>query len=172
MAINSEIENLKSIPLFTAFEPGALQLLVFGAETRLLRAGDVLFRRGEATNGGFIILAGSMALETHDDGRPADKIAQPWTLLGELSLILQGTHQVTAIARQPTTVLKISRERFLELLDRIPQRRPSCVSSSEVASRNSANNSHSIPSPEWITEDWREPEAAERSCETVSNSDS
>ena len=51
MAVNSDIENLKSIPLFTAFEPGALQLLVFGAETRLLRAGDVLFRRGEASNG-------------------------------------------------------------------------------------------------------------------------
>jgi CRP-like cAMP-binding protein len=120
MAVNSDIENLKSIPLFTAFEPGALQLLVFGAETRLLRAGDVLFRRGEATNGGFIILAGSMALETHDDGRPADKIAQPWTLLGELSLILQGTHQVTAIARQPTTVLKISREMFLKFLEQNP----------------------------------------------------
>ncbi len=120
MAVNSDIENLKSIPLFTAFEPGALRLLVFGAETRLLRAGDVLFRRGEATNGGFIILAGSMALEAHDDGKPADKIAQAWTLLGELSLILQRTHQVTAIARQPTTVLKISRERFLEVLEQNP----------------------------------------------------
>jgi CRP-like cAMP-binding protein len=120
MVVNSDIENLKSIPLFTAFEPSALQLLVFGAETRLLRAGDVLFRRGEASNGGFVILAGSMALETHDDGRPADKIVQAWTLLGELSLILQGTHQVTAIARQPTTVLKISREMFLKVREQNP----------------------------------------------------
>jgi CRP-like cAMP-binding protein len=120
MTVNSDIDNLKSIPLFTAFELGALQLLVFGAETRLLRAGDVLFRRGEVSNGGFVILAGSMALETHDDGRPADKIAQAWTLLGELSLILQGTHQVTAVARQPTTVLKISRELFREVLEQNP----------------------------------------------------
>ena len=61
-----------------------------------------------------------MALETRDDGRPADKIVQAWTLLGELSLILQGKHQVTAIARQPTTVLKISREMFLKVLEQNP----------------------------------------------------
>ena len=90
MAVNSEFENLKNIPLFMAFEPGALPLLVFGAETRLLRAGDVLFRRGEATNGGFIILAGSMALETHDDGIPPDKIVQAWTLLGKAPSSFRG----------------------------------------------------------------------------------
>jgi hypothetical protein len=44
------------------------------------------------------------------------------------------------------------------------------MSSSEAASRNSANTSNSIPSNEWNRKHWCEPEAGELSYETISGS--
>jgi len=120
MAVDSDIENLQRIPVFAAFEPEALRALAFRAETRVLRAGDILFRRGEASDGGLILVVGSIGLETHDDGRPADKILRPWALLGEIALVANTTRPVSAIAREPSTVLKIPRPLFHYILEQHP----------------------------------------------------
>lgn len=120
MALDDDIGNLRRIPLFEDFETEALRLLAFSAETRLLRAGDALFRRGEPSNGGFILTKGSMALQSRDDGRPADKIVRPLTLLGETALVAATTRPITAIAREPSTVLKITRSLFHRILEEHP----------------------------------------------------
>ena len=73
MALEDDIANLRRIALFEDFETEALRLLVFGSETKLLRAGDALFRRGEPSDGGYILTGGSIALEKRDDGRPPRK---------------------------------------------------------------------------------------------------
>jgi CRP-like cAMP-binding protein len=120
MARDDDLENLMRIPLFAAFEPEALRMLAFNGETRLLRAGDRLFRRGEESDGGYVLTNGSIALETHDDGRPAEKILRPWTLLGETALIAATARPVTATAREPSTVLKVSRGLFHQILEQHP----------------------------------------------------
>jgi CRP-like cAMP-binding protein len=120
MTLDDDIVNLTRIPLFANFEPGALRMLAFTSETRLLRAGDTLFRRGEASDGGYVLTIGSIALDRHDDGRPAEKILRPWTLLGEVALVAASTRPVTAIAREPTTVLKIGRGLFHQTLEQHP----------------------------------------------------
>ena len=120
MTLDDDNENLRRIPLLAIFEPGALTALAFSAETRLLRAGDTLFRRGEASDGGYILMTGSVALDLHDDGRPAEKILRPWALIGEIALVAASTRPITAIAREPTTVLKISRGLFHQVLEQHP----------------------------------------------------
>lgn len=120
MALDDDIGNLRRIPLFEDFETEALRLLAFSAETKLLRAGDVLFRRGEPSDGGFILTSGSIALEKRDDGRPADKIVRPFALLGETALITETTRPVKAIAREPATILKITRALFHRILEEYP----------------------------------------------------
>lgn len=120
MTLDDDIDNLTRIPLFAIFEPGALQTLAVSAETRLLRAGDTLFRRGEASDGGYILCIGSIALDPHDDGRPADRILRPWTLIGEVALVAPSTRPANALAREPTTVLKISRALFHQVLEQHP----------------------------------------------------
>ncbi|PWB79522.1 MAG: cyclic nucleotide-binding protein [Methylocystaceae bacterium] len=121
MALDDDIGNLRRIPLFEDFETEALRLLAFSAETKLLRAGDALFRRGEPSDGGFILTNGSIALERRDDGRPADRIVRPFALLGENAMITQTTRPITAIAREPATVLKISRALFHRILEEYPE---------------------------------------------------
>jgi CRP-like cAMP-binding protein len=120
MSLGDDIRNLTSIPLFAELEPEALRLLAFAAETRILRAGDVLFHRGEVSDCGYIVLTGSIALDTAGDGGPAVKILGPNTLIGEIALISQTERPATALAREPSTVLKVSRALFHRVLKEFP----------------------------------------------------
>lgn len=120
MALDEDIDNLTRIPLFAIFEPDALRMLALSSETRVLRAGDVLFRRGENSDGGYILAAGSVALTTQDDGRPPLHVLRPWALIGEMALLAPSRRPVTAQAREPTAVLKISRALFHRILEQHP----------------------------------------------------
>ncbi|MGD9544036.1 MAG: cyclic nucleotide-binding domain-containing protein [Methylocystis sp.] len=120
MTPDDYIDNLTRIPLFSMFEPAALRMLAFSAETRLLRTGDVLFRRGETSDGGYVLTVGSIALVRHDDGRSPSIIVRPWTLIGETALLAQSTRPAAAFAREPATALKILRPLFHVVLEQHP----------------------------------------------------
>jgi CRP-like cAMP-binding protein len=120
MTNDDDIDNLTRIPLFAIFEPNALRMLAFSSETRLMRAGDVLFRRGEESDGGYILSMGSIGLFPHDDGRPPAQVLHPWALIGEVALAAPSTRPVTARAMEPTTTLKIGRALFHQILEQHP----------------------------------------------------
>ncbi len=86
MALNDDIAFLARQPLLSLMDRDALRLVAFAAESRTLRAGDVLFRRGEGSDGAFLVVSGAVALSRDDDGRPAEEIAGPGALIGELAL--------------------------------------------------------------------------------------
>ncbi len=120
MALDTELDALTRIDLFAVFEAEALRALVYGAETRLLRAGNVLFRRGEAADGGYLLATGSIAIEGRDPGAQVEKILRPLLLIGEIALIAATARPVTMFAREPSTVLKISRTLFHDILEKHP----------------------------------------------------
>ena len=117
MALGREIEDLLAIEVFAVMEDAALRDLLFGADTRLLRAGDVLFRRGETADGGYLLTKGSVAVEAGEPGRPADQIVHPVALLGETAMIAATKRPATTFAREPSTVLKIPRSLFHRVLE-------------------------------------------------------
>jgi CRP-like cAMP-binding protein len=120
MALNDDVYNLARNSAFAEFEPEALRLLAFSAETRILRADDVLFRRGETADAGFVVLSGAIALVGKDDGGAAERVLGPQSLVGELALITETQHAVTAVARELSSVLKISRVLFHRVLQEFP----------------------------------------------------
>jgi CRP-like cAMP-binding protein len=121
MALDDDIRNLSRNSTFASFEPEALRLFAFSAETRVLRTGDVLFRRGDQADSGFVVLTGSIALSRKDNGSPAERIVGPQNLIGELALITETRRAVTAVAREPSSVLKISRVLFHRVLREFPK---------------------------------------------------
>ncbi len=121
MSADDDIRNLSKIPILGALESDALRLIVFAGETRILRAADILFRRGDRSDCGYVLTSGVIALDARDDGTPATLISKPFTLIGELALISETERPVTAVARQPSTVLKIPRSLFLRVLREYPQ---------------------------------------------------
>lgn len=120
MGLEDDVGLLARIPAFAAIEPEALRLIAFSAETRVLRAGDVLFRRDEISNGGFVVLAGSIAMDASGDGAAPARIVRPPGLIGDLALVTQTRRPATAIAREPSTVLRISRQLFHRFLREFP----------------------------------------------------
>jgi CRP-like cAMP-binding protein len=80
----------------------------------------VLFRRGEASDCGYIVLSGSIALDTAGASSP-DTIVRRDGLIGEVALITETVRPVTAIAREPSTVLKVPRTLFHRVLQEFPR---------------------------------------------------
>jgi len=120
MALDDDVRDLARVPLFQEIEPEALRLLAFSAETKILRLGDVLFRKGEPSDAGYFILSGSFQLE--DPARPGmQKIIPSFTLIGEMALFTNTDRPATVIAREPSTVMKVGRHVFHRVLKEYPK---------------------------------------------------
>lgn len=120
MALDDDIAVLSRQPLLGLMERDALRLLAFAAETRNLRAGDILFRAGDVGDGALLVLSGAVALTASEDGQPAKEIAGPGALIGELALFTGLRRPVTAIVREPTQVMKLSRAVMRRVLAEFP----------------------------------------------------
>ncbi len=119
MSLETDLREMARIPLFEALEYEARRLLAFSAETRILRADDILFRQGERSDGGYLLLNG--ALDVEGGGAKARVVLRPPTLVGEIALLTQTDRPATVIASQPSTVLKISRTLFQRVLREHPR---------------------------------------------------
>lgn len=119
MTIEDEIALLERVPSLRRLGGGALRSLAIAAESLSLDADDVLFSAGDTADSAFVVQQGSLALKPEGGGE--DVIAGPATLLGETALLAPTQRPATAIAREPTRVLRVSRATFLKILDSYPE---------------------------------------------------
>jgi CRP-like cAMP-binding protein len=120
MSLEDDIAFLEQVPTFAALGRPALQVLAIGAETRELAAGTVLFHAGELADGGYLVQEGSLTLEPGTFSQAAKVTVGPGALVGELALIADMVCPATAIAREPTVVMRISRNVFRKMLEGYP----------------------------------------------------
>jgi CRP-like cAMP-binding protein len=121
MALEDDIASFERVPMLAALGAQALRILAIGAETRRLQNGAVLFYAGEVADGAYLVQDGSLLLEpgTSDDGKK--EIVGPGALVNELALLTdQVASKATAIAKEPTVVVRISRSLFLKTLEGYP----------------------------------------------------
>ncbi len=121
MAISDVLEILSRSELFNKFSPEALRLLAFTAESRSLQQGDVLFKKGDSADCGYLVKGGTLALSgaTPDERRPV--MAGPGVLIGKLALFIRNTRPVTAVAVEPTEVLRIAPTMLRRILEEYPE---------------------------------------------------
>lgn len=98
----------------------ALRILAIGAESRYVHQGEVLFVAGESADCGYIVQEGSFRLDGNSKAL-GEVIVGPGALLGELALIAETKRPATATANEPSTVIRISRNLFLKMLEGFPQ---------------------------------------------------
>jgi CRP-like cAMP-binding protein len=120
MSNEDNIELLSRLPVFSKLEPSAVRLIAIAAETRHLRAGDILFRQGDLADCGYLLVSGALALDGIIDNGTVARGANIGDFLGETALIVATKRHVTAVARQNTTVLRVSRALFLRVLEEYP----------------------------------------------------
>jgi len=89
----------------------------------VLREGQCLFRRGDAGNGWFAVLEGTMRISgTSREGRAALlTMLEPGYWFGEMSLLDGGPRTHDAYAHVPTRLLKVAPSDFENLLARSPE---------------------------------------------------
>jgi CRP-like cAMP-binding protein len=123
VSLEDDIMSLAGAPLLGLLEPDALRLLAFAAEGRNLKPGDVLFRKGDRSDGGYIVTRGAIALDTRDDGSTTF-VAETGALIGRLTLFTRTVRAATAIARKPSSVLRISPTLMRRVLEEFPNAAP------------------------------------------------
>jgi CRP-like cAMP-binding protein len=120
MALADDIAVLSNAPLFNLMEHDALRLIAFAGEGVALDPGDVLFRRGERSDGGYVVMRGALALDARDDGSPGALVAGPGWLLGRSALFTRGARPATAVAREASALLRISPALMRRVLEEFP----------------------------------------------------
>ncbi len=117
MALQDDVRDIASIPTLRDLGPDALRLIAFSSEPRILRAGDVLFRRGDRSDGGFVVLYRAVVMDT--GAGPPTSVRGP-ALLGDAALLVDTVRPATASAREPSSVLAVSRALFHRVLSEYP----------------------------------------------------
>ena len=120
MALEDDIAFFEQVPTFAVLGKQALRILAIGAEARNLQSGAVLFYAGELADGGYVVQEGSLLLEPGTLSEGKEIIAGPGTLVGELALLTDMVCPATAIAKEPTVVIRISRNLFRKMLEGYP----------------------------------------------------
>lgn len=119
MALGDDVRALSSLPAFRDLDAEAVRLIAFSAETRILRAGHVLFRAGDRADGGYVVLSGLLSLVVGSHAEPV--LVRAPALLGEAALVAEVLRPATATAVEPASVLKVSRALYRRVLAEYPE---------------------------------------------------
>ncbi|MGL4637440.1 MAG: cyclic nucleotide-binding domain-containing protein [Beijerinckiaceae bacterium] len=116
MSLDNDIIQLTANPVLAHFEVEALRLLAFNSDTRILRQGDVLFREGDVSDGGYFIVSGSL----HLIGEGTEETHVAGALVGETALFVETIRPATATALEVTTIRRIPRHLIRRILAEYP----------------------------------------------------
>jgi CRP-like cAMP-binding protein len=121
MSLEDDIAFLEQVPSLALLGRPALRILAIGAESRNIPSGAVLYYAGDLADGGYVVQEGSFMLEPDQPGAGEEILAEPGALLGELALVTDTVHTMTATAQEPSAVIRIPRSLFLKMLEAYPQ---------------------------------------------------
>jgi CRP-like cAMP-binding protein len=82
-----------------------------------LAGGETLFKAGDAPDGMFVLLEGSLAIMI--GGRVVEQSTRG-AIIGEMALIDQTPRAATVVAREPSTLAKLDQRRFQFLIQQNP----------------------------------------------------
>jgi CRP/FNR family cyclic AMP-dependent transcriptional regulator len=110
----SQLEHLKSVPLFAGLNKKQLQLIARSADEISVPAGTVLVDQGQTGREAFMILDGQVTVKRN--GRKLATLG-PGSIVGELALLDHGPRTATAVADTDLTVLVVDRRHFLAIIE-------------------------------------------------------
>ncbi len=120
MSLDADAELLSAIPVFKLLEPEAIRLLAFHAEEIELAEGDMLFNNGDKSDGGLVVLDGTIELVSESEGVRSTVTVKKGSLIGQLALITDVTHRSDAKAMSRASIMKIQRNSFQRVLREYP----------------------------------------------------
>ena len=117
MTIEDDVALLERVPTLRLLGTDALRVLAIGSEQRGCARGDRLFNEGDEADSGFVVQRGAFIIE---DAGGAETVARPGALIGELALVVAMRRPSTAIALEPSSVIRVARSLFQRVLESDP----------------------------------------------------
>lgn len=113
---------LRRIKIFAEMDNPQLEHLVKFLDVSRYRPGTHVVRKGDPGDAMYLVLEGELRSCLLVDGIETPIATLPvGSLFGEISLLDQGPHAADVIANQESTLLRLTRESFLELISQAPQ---------------------------------------------------
>jgi CRP-like cAMP-binding protein len=104
---------LRQIPLFEHFDGRELRQVSRKLETITCQAGETIFKQGEPGDSLYIIQSGAVSVQIDAVERARLGTGE---YFGEIALLMDTPRTATVVARQPTTLLRLSGEEFAALI--------------------------------------------------------
>jgi CRP-like cAMP-binding protein len=120
MSLDDDISLLTRVPTLALLGGDVLRILAIGAENRYVHDGDELFRQGDTADGAYLVQEGSFRLVSDNVGGVEPVNVGPGALLGDLALVVETTWPNSAVASEPSSVMRIPRKLFLKTLEGYP----------------------------------------------------
>ncbi|MET0710533.1 MAG: cyclic nucleotide-binding domain-containing protein [Tardiphaga sp.] len=119
MSIDDDVALLERVPTLRLLGIAALRVIAIGSEQQEFSRGSVLFRSGDDSDCGYVVVNGAFRISL-DDGSDYEVTAGPGVLIGELALLVAMPRPSTAVALDYSTVIRITRSLFQRVLDSDP----------------------------------------------------
>ncbi len=123
MSLEKDIALLRGVATFDMLNGEALRILAISAEMRDLTDGETLFRAGETADCAYVVSAGLIHLVADLAGGDRRTLyeVKPGALIGETALVAANPRPATAVAAEPSRVMRVSRSTFLRMLEEFPE---------------------------------------------------
>lgn len=119
LGLDDDIAILSAAPVFELFERDALRLLCFAGERRSLDAGDLLFARGEPSDGGYVVMSGTIALTPRRASEAPVTVSRSG-VIGRNALFHQVERPAEARATEPSEVMRVTPSVMSRVLREFP----------------------------------------------------
>ncbi len=116
MDLNTEVDLLRKVPMFSKIEPSRLKLLAFTSQSLRFDDGEIVFCAGDAADCAYVITEGEAEI-LDNDGKPiSGAVLGRNQLVGELGVLTGAPRSAAIRAKGQMVALRISDEKFLRLL--------------------------------------------------------
>jgi CRP/FNR family transcriptional regulator, cyclic AMP receptor protein len=119
--LESKIELLQLVPLFTGLSPEELDAIADAGEKRFFVAGEELIQQGEKGDTAYLILTGKASCSRNEKGHVISDDLWPGTLVGELAMLVETVHGVTVKASERLRALALPRTAFRGVMEAKPR---------------------------------------------------
>jgi len=116
-------DRLLELPLFEGLGAAAIARIAAAVNEVNARCGTVIFKRGDACQGLYIVVSGQvkLALEAAQGSEQVVELVGPGGILGETALFLDGPHVLTAETLADTRLVYVTKAMVLAELERTPE---------------------------------------------------
>lgn len=118
--IDANIELLEQVPLFSGLSKAQLGAIAAIGRKSFFQAGEALISEGETGDTAYLILTGKAGCPKIEDRQIIEEDLWPGTLVGELAILIETTHNFSVTAKERLRALAIPREAFRAVMEAEP----------------------------------------------------